>query len=469
MRDRRSGRGARARAALRGGGRRGRRGDRRARARARRACCADDVARVLTRRPRRKLRPAWKWAPALAVGVGALVAAGDAHAVAAALRAVRHVRRPRRRVRDARQRHRHRAVLRRHVDRGRHAQRGPRARRAPAPARPSASSAGGRRSRSSTVRAPAGTSRSARSRSPSPAPSSTSTGRTIATGLRGGDEVGNGRRARLADRRGDSAARRPAPGRVAREQDAGRQRGRARRTAARRAGDRPTSSRRTTTPAPRRAASALVAQAAPELTLRDAPAPAESPETLARLRALSPPPFEPAPPPPPPRRRPPAPPAPAVSDLGLGGAGLQRAARCPRSGSSTPRKASASSPATPRRCSATRSSTTPSRGAAAGRCASTRRSTSPIVAPVRRGGDLPAPHRRPARQDRDRPFHGARADRRRVRGAHPGGPGRSAHGQQLQPAPDARHLVDDQHDLPRRADQLRQPARPTCTTSTGSS
>ena len=34
---------------------------------------ADDVARVLTRRPRGKLRPAWKWAPALAVGVGALV------------------------------------------------------------------------------------------------------------------------------------------------------------------------------------------------------------------------------------------------------------------------------------------------------------------------------------------------------------------------------------------------------------
>ena len=51
------------------------------------------------------------------------------------------------------------------------------------------------------------------------------------------------------------------------------------------------------------AASARLAQAAPELTLRDAPAPAESPETLARLRALSPPPFEPAPPPPPPDAR----------------------------------------------------------------------------------------------------------------------------------------------------------------------
>src|SRR5690349_8852955 len=34
---------------------------------------ADDVARVLTRRRRGKLRPAWKWAPVLAVGVGALV------------------------------------------------------------------------------------------------------------------------------------------------------------------------------------------------------------------------------------------------------------------------------------------------------------------------------------------------------------------------------------------------------------
>src|SRR6476619_3044654 len=34
---------------------------------------SEDVARVLTRRPRRKLRPAWKWAPALAVGVAVLV------------------------------------------------------------------------------------------------------------------------------------------------------------------------------------------------------------------------------------------------------------------------------------------------------------------------------------------------------------------------------------------------------------
>jgi hypothetical protein len=61
-----------------------------------------------------------------------------------------------------------------------------------------------------------------------------------------------------------------------------------------------------------------VAQAAPELTLRDAP-PAESPETLARLRALSPPPFEPAPPPPPAEPAPAVPPAPAASDLGMGG------------------------------------------------------------------------------------------------------------------------------------------------------
>jgi hypothetical protein len=33
----------------------------------------DEIARVLTRRPRRKLRPAWKWAPALAAGLGVLV------------------------------------------------------------------------------------------------------------------------------------------------------------------------------------------------------------------------------------------------------------------------------------------------------------------------------------------------------------------------------------------------------------
>ena len=31
----------------------------------------EEVARVLTRRPRRKLRPAWKWAPALALGAAA--------------------------------------------------------------------------------------------------------------------------------------------------------------------------------------------------------------------------------------------------------------------------------------------------------------------------------------------------------------------------------------------------------------
>jgi hypothetical protein len=70
-------------------------------------------------------------------------------------------------------------------------------------------------------------------------------------------------------------------------------------------------------PRPRR--ERQVAQAAPELTLRDAP-PAESPETLARLRALSPPPFEPAPPPPP-QPAPALPPAsaPATSDLAMGG------------------------------------------------------------------------------------------------------------------------------------------------------
>src|SRR4029078_5007812 len=32
---------------------------------------ADDVARALSRRPRLKLRPAWKWAPALAAGLAA--------------------------------------------------------------------------------------------------------------------------------------------------------------------------------------------------------------------------------------------------------------------------------------------------------------------------------------------------------------------------------------------------------------
>ena len=73
-----------------------------------------------------------------------------------------------------------------------------------------------------------------------------------------------------------------------------------------------------TAPRPRR--ERLVAQAAPEMTLRDVAQPAESPEVLARMRALSPPPFEPGPGPTPPPAAAPAPsPAPVVSQLGLGG------------------------------------------------------------------------------------------------------------------------------------------------------
>jgi FecR-like protein len=75
--------------------------------------------------------------------------------------------------------------------------------------------------------------------------------------------------------------------------------------------------------APRPRRERLVAQAAPEAQLRDvAPPPAESPEALARRRSLSPPPFEPAPPPTPPAAAPapPAPPTVTPSDLGLGGA-----------------------------------------------------------------------------------------------------------------------------------------------------
>src|SRR5689334_21664689 len=56
------------------------------------------------------------------------------------------------------------------------------------------------------------------------------------------------------------------------------------------------------------------------MTLRDVAQPAESPEVLARMRALSPPPFEPGPGPTPPPAAAPAPsPAPVVSQLGLGG------------------------------------------------------------------------------------------------------------------------------------------------------
>src|SRR5262245_18065742 len=35
----------------------------------------DDVARMLARRPRRRLRPAWKWAPVFALGMGAAAVA----------------------------------------------------------------------------------------------------------------------------------------------------------------------------------------------------------------------------------------------------------------------------------------------------------------------------------------------------------------------------------------------------------
>jgi hypothetical protein len=68
-------------------------------------------------------------------------------------------------------------------------------------------------------------------------------------------------------------------------------------------------------PAPRR--TRQVAQAEPQIQLRDPP-PAESPETLARLRALTPPPFEPAPPPQAPAPAPAPPTAPVGSDLNVG-------------------------------------------------------------------------------------------------------------------------------------------------------
>ena len=64
----------------------------------------------------------------------------------------------------------------------------------------------------------------------------------------------------------------------------------------------------------------LVAQAAPQDTQARDVAPGESAEELARLRALSPPPFEPAPPPAPSPAPAPAPPAAIGSLLGMGGA-----------------------------------------------------------------------------------------------------------------------------------------------------
>jgi hypothetical protein len=73
--------------------------------------------------------------------------------------------------------------------------------------------------------------------------------------------------------------------------------------------------------APRPRHERTVAQAEPELTLRDVPqAPAASAEALARVRALSPPPFEPAPPPTPPAAPAPPAPAPEGSFLGMGSA-----------------------------------------------------------------------------------------------------------------------------------------------------
>ena len=414
---------------------------------------------MLTRRPRRKLRPAWKWAPALAL---------VRRRLAVLLRRCRTqplryelsgtLRRPRRRLRDARQRHRHRALLRRDVDRGRHAQRRPASRRARAPARPSASSAGGRRSRSSTARAPAGTSRSARSRSRSPAPSSTCTGRTTASGfevvmksgtvvVRGsltgaGIPLHAGQRlvASLANKtlvvsevaRPSGRIDAPATAHVVAPRDE----------------------------APRaRAARAAVAQAAPELhaarraaarrVARDAGAPAGAEPRRRSSRRR--------------RRRQPAP-APARAaragrcPIWAWAARAATRGRCRRSASSTPREGFRVLAATPRRCSATRSSTTRYSWCGGG---SLRFDSSfdpaDAVVPVRRGGDLSCRARRSARQDGDRPLHGARPVRGGVLGAHPRGPGRPAHRQQLQPAPDHRQLVDDQHDLPR----ARRPASET--------
>jgi hypothetical protein len=74
-------------------------------------------------------------------------------------------------------------------------------------------------------------------------------------------------------------------------------------------------------PAPPRRHERTVAQAAPELTLRDVPQqPGPSPEVLARMRALSPPPFEPVPPSPPAAPSQPALAPAASSFLGMGGA-----------------------------------------------------------------------------------------------------------------------------------------------------
>ena len=227
----------RARAALRGAGRRDRRDHRHARARRDRAAARGGGARA-------GAAAAASAARGLEAGAGDGAGRGrggagaDAPAAAASLRAVRHLRRPRRRVRDAgngtatarfsdgtsiavgahsaaRVRARTRAGATIRLDRGQasFAVVAPPRRQLERRGRPVRDCGDGHRVRCALVGRP--------------------------RRLRGRDEVGHGRRARLADGRRDPPARRTAAGGVAGEQDAGRQRGRPRRAVERRAGDGP--------------------------------------------------------------------------------------------------------------------------------------------------------------------------------------------------------------------------------------
>ena len=200
---------------------------------------------------------------------------------------------------------RDRALHRRHVDRGRRAQRRARQGAHAQGRHHPASIAGGRRLRSSTARAPTGTSRSARYEIAVTGTEFDVRWSDEPRALRGGDEVGQHRRARLADGRRHPAARRPAAGGVAGEEDAGRQRGRvraARDRAAARAG------RRAPRRAPRDDTAREEPPSAPDAQRAVVPPPPapEPPRGAGAVCRCRPPPFEPAPLPPP-QQQPPSP------------------------------------------------------------------------------------------------------------------------------------------------------------------
>ena len=171
--------------------------------------------------------------------------------------------------------------------------------------------------------------------------------------------------------------------------------------------------------------------------MRDAPPPAESPETLARLRALSPPPFEPAPPPP---RRPRARRAARAGRHRSGRWAARPATRGPLPQIRFEHAAEGFRVLASDTTSVFRNPVIDHTYSWCGGGSLRFDSSFDLADPSVQSGEaviyLPRPVDLRGKTVTVR-FMVRAPVRRRVLGAHPGGPGRQAHRQQLQPAPDA--------------------------------